>query len=145
MLWAGQTHQAIRWVTGWSRPLCWALRKKRNEPWSVGLIALRRTQFSKCLGAVLPSLLLSGLVPLFIKGSFTHLSTFVRIIFQLSKILMASVANSRSCKARQIIIPTIIIPTIITNIFEHLIDTVYSSCYTWGISANFLNNIITYR
>lgn len=91
----------------------------------MGLIELRQTQFSKCLGAVLPSLLLSGLVPFFIKGSFTHLSTTVRIIFQLSEILMARVANSQPCQTRQIIIPTII-----ANVFEHLVDTVHSSGFT---------------
>lgn len=80
--------------------------------------------FLKCLGAVLPPLLLSGLVPSFIKGSFTHLSTPVRILFQLSEILIASITNSETCKNRQLIITTIVMTVIRANIFEQLIDTV---------------------
>lgn len=68
---------------------------------------------------MLPSLILSALVPSFIKGSFTHLSTFVRIIFQLSEIRVARVANSKM----------VITTAKIANIFELLVDTILVALY----------------
>ena len=108
---AEQTHGALRWVTGWSRPPCRALRKKSDEPWSVGPIAPGRTLFPQCLGAVSPPILLYDLLLSFMKGSFTHPSAPVRIPFQLSE-------HSKPCKTRElIIIIMIVITVIIASIF----------------------------